>query len=184
MACTACSTCIDVIRIARSKCQFWISYYAKAPERVQYKLAVMVHRCLPNRAPRYLVDSCIPVSDVASRQHLHSASQRTTLPDCIAVPTLYIRLSTSSVGGPVARNSLYKSTIDIDTDIISYHVAAAYEVVRVGLGAEGRRRRWNSAHVYQHGTVYRQSHVAEQQGDQSGKTTGDRRPSVSQSVSQ
>jgi len=37
--------------------------------RVQYKLAVTVLQCLQNRAPKYLVDYCIPVSDVANRPH-------------------------------------------------------------------------------------------------------------------
>ena len=43
------------------------------PERVQYKLAVTVHCCLQHRAPRYLTDYCVPVSEVAGRQHLRSA---------------------------------------------------------------------------------------------------------------
>jgi len=29
----------------------------------------MVHNCLHHKAPRYLMDCCIPVSDLASRQH-------------------------------------------------------------------------------------------------------------------
>ena len=41
--------------------------------RVQYKLAVTVHRCLRNQAPTYLIDYCVPVSDVAGRRHLRSA---------------------------------------------------------------------------------------------------------------
>ena len=43
------------------------------PQRVQYKFAVTVHRCLRHRAPRYLVDYCVPVSKVPGRQHLRSA---------------------------------------------------------------------------------------------------------------
>ena len=43
------------------------------PQRVQYKLAVTVHRCLCHRAPRYLADYCVPVSEVAGHQHLRSA---------------------------------------------------------------------------------------------------------------
>ena len=46
------------------------------PQRVQYKLAVTVHRCLRHRAPRYLADYCVPVSEVADRQHLWSARCR------------------------------------------------------------------------------------------------------------
>ena len=37
------------------------------PQRVQYKLAVTVHRCLRLRAPTYLADYCVPVSEVAGR---------------------------------------------------------------------------------------------------------------------
>ena len=45
------------------------------PQRVQYKLAVMVHRCLGRQAPSYLADYCVPVSTVPGRQHLRSASR-------------------------------------------------------------------------------------------------------------
>ena len=43
------------------------------PQRVQYKLAVTVHHYLWHRAPRYLADYCVPVSEVSGRQHLRSA---------------------------------------------------------------------------------------------------------------
>jgi len=37
------------------------------PQRVQYKLAVTVHRCLQHRAPGYLAEYCVPVSEVPGR---------------------------------------------------------------------------------------------------------------------
>ena len=40
------------------------------PQQVQYKLAMTVHRCLRHGIPRYLADYCVPVSEVAGRQHL------------------------------------------------------------------------------------------------------------------
>jgi len=43
------------------------------PQRVEYKLAVMVRRCLENKAPRYRVNCCTPVADVACR-HRRSAN--------------------------------------------------------------------------------------------------------------
>jgi len=43
------------------------------PQWVQYKLAVTVHHCLCHRAPWYLADYCVPVSEVPGRQHLRSA---------------------------------------------------------------------------------------------------------------
>jgi len=40
---------------------------------VYFKLVLMMHNCLHHKAPRYSSAYCIPVSDVASRRHLHSA---------------------------------------------------------------------------------------------------------------
>ena len=50
-------------------------HWLDIPQRVQYKLAVTVHRCLRNQAPTYLIDYCVPVSDVAGRWHLRFASR-------------------------------------------------------------------------------------------------------------
>jgi len=41
--------------------------------QVKFKLMSMVHNCLHHKAPRYLMDYCTSISDVASRQHLRSA---------------------------------------------------------------------------------------------------------------
>jgi len=46
------------------------------PQRVQYKLAVTVHRYLRRIAPTYLADHCIPISEFAGRQHLRSARRQ------------------------------------------------------------------------------------------------------------
>ena len=45
-------------------------HWLDVPDRVQYTLAVTVLQWLQNRALKYLVDCCVPVSDVATRQHL------------------------------------------------------------------------------------------------------------------
>jgi len=50
-------------------------HWLDVPQRVQYKLAVTVHRCFRNPAPAYLADHCVPVSDVAGRRHLRSAAR-------------------------------------------------------------------------------------------------------------
>ena len=44
-------------------------------QRVQYKLGVIVHQCLQNNAPQYLVDYCKRTSNVSSRQRLRSANR-------------------------------------------------------------------------------------------------------------
>jgi len=48
-------------------------HWLDVADRVRYKLGVTVHRCLHNKAPQYLVDCCIPVSDIASRQRIRFA---------------------------------------------------------------------------------------------------------------
>jgi len=45
-------------------------------DRVRYKLAATVHRCLHNKAPKYLTVCCVAVSDIAGRQWLRSAHRR------------------------------------------------------------------------------------------------------------
>ena len=50
-------------------------HWLDVPERVKYKLVSIVHNCLHQKAPQYLSDCCIPISDVASRRHLRSASR-------------------------------------------------------------------------------------------------------------
>jgi len=50
-------------------------HWFNVPERVAFKLGLMVFNCLHNQAPQYLVDLCQSVSSVASRQHLRSASR-------------------------------------------------------------------------------------------------------------
>ena len=51
-------------------------HWLDVADRVQFKLATTVHRCLNSKAPRYLVDSCIDVSKLAGRQRLRSAQCR------------------------------------------------------------------------------------------------------------
>jgi hypothetical protein len=79
-------------------------HWLDIPERVKYKLAVMVHRCLHGQAPQYLMEYCTPVSDIATRRHLRSASRH-----LLTVPRY--RLSTYGrrafcVAGPTNWNSL------------------------------------------------------------------------------
>jgi len=80
-------------------------HWLDVPERIEYKLGVMVYRCLHGRAPRYLADRLIPASDAAPRRRrLRSAYQnRLIVPRC--------RLSTYGCqafyyAGPTVWNSL------------------------------------------------------------------------------
>ena len=51
-------------------------HWLDVPERVVYKLDVVVFNCLHGQAPQYLVELCQPVAGVASRQHLRSATKQ------------------------------------------------------------------------------------------------------------
>ena len=74
------------------------------PQRVQYKLAVTVHRCLQHRAPGYLADYYVPVSEVPGRQHLRSARRYQLLVPRVRRGTFGTRAF--SVAGPIVWNSL------------------------------------------------------------------------------
>ena len=48
-------------------------HWLNVPEQIEYKLAVMIRRCLEDKAPTYLSDYCIPVTAVSSR-HLRQST--------------------------------------------------------------------------------------------------------------
>jgi len=49
-------------------------HWLEVPERVRYKLCMMMRRRQDLTAPQYLVMHWAPVSEIASRQHLRSAA--------------------------------------------------------------------------------------------------------------
>ena len=49
-------------------------HWLRAPQGIEYKLAVLAYRCLHGTAPTYLADGFTRVADVPSRRHLRSAS--------------------------------------------------------------------------------------------------------------
>ena len=49
-------------------------HWLKIPQRIEYKLAVLVFRCLHDQAPSYLTERLLRVADVDSRRRLRSAS--------------------------------------------------------------------------------------------------------------
>jgi len=77
-----------------------------------------MYRCQHNKAPRYLMDHCTSVSDVAYRQRLRSASSHE-----VSVPRH--RLSTYgcqafAIAGPTVWNSLPEDMWDPDVSEDSY----------------------------------------------------------------
>ena len=79
-------------------------HWLDVPDRMIFKLAVLVHRCLNGRAPPYMSDYCVPVAGAVTRRHLRSTNRQ-----LLAVPRY--RLNTYgrralSVAGPTVWNSL------------------------------------------------------------------------------
>jgi len=97
-------------------------HWLDVPERVVYKLGVMVFNCLHGQAPPYLVELCQPVAGVASRQHLRSATRQLLVVPrhqlssygrrafCVAGPSVWNSLPDSLrnpiIGGNSFRESL------------------------------------------------------------------------------
>ena len=79
-------------------------HWFNMPERVKFKLLSMVHNCLHRNGTWYLMEYCIPVSNVASRWHHCSSSHH-----YLVVPrhslSLYGRRA-FAVASPTAWNSL------------------------------------------------------------------------------
>ena len=57
-------------------------HWLRVPERITFKLAVLVYRCLHGQAPRYLAEELRPLTDIPSRRRLRSASS-----PALAVPS-------------------------------------------------------------------------------------------------
>ena len=72
-------------------------------QRVQYKLCMLVHRCLHGEAPSYLADLVVPTSIASNRAGLRSAQSLS-----VAVPRIHSTLGDRafSVAAPGAWNNL------------------------------------------------------------------------------
>ena len=93
-------------------------HWLDVADRVQYKLAVTVHRCLHNKAPKYLADCCVAVSDIAGRQRLQSAHRHQLVVPRHQRSTLGCRAF--SVAGPIVWNSLPYELRDDSEEMSSF----------------------------------------------------------------
>ena len=75
---TLLTTCIRLVFSARKYDHVTLLlqelHWLQAPERILFRLAVLVYRCLHGLAPSYLAAELHRVSDVDSRRRLRSAS--------------------------------------------------------------------------------------------------------------
>src|SRR6218665_3310466 len=74
---TCYRACIDHISTAIQDELQWL----RIGERINFKLCILMHKCLNNCAPRYLADSIRPLSDDPNRSRLRSSkSADVTIP--------------------------------------------------------------------------------------------------------
>ena len=81
-------------------------HWLDVADRVKYKLGATVHRCLHNKAPQYLADCCVAVSELTGRQRLRSAQRRQ-----LDVPR-YQRSTFGRRAFSVARPTVWNSLLD------------------------------------------------------------------------
>jgi len=86
-------------------------------QRIIYKTAVLVWKCLHDAAPRYLADLCVPAHSVRGRQQLRSTASGTLL-----VPRARTAIGQCSfaVNGPQTWNSLPAELRTPDTTLCSF----------------------------------------------------------------
>jgi len=106
------SFCPKAFSVGLSRLLLLELHWLDVPERVQYKLDILMYSCLHGQSPRYLADLCVPVSDVSARQHLRSATQHLLVVPRCRLSTLGPRAF--SVAGPSLWNSLPDSLRDPD----------------------------------------------------------------------
>jgi len=51
-------------------------HWLDVPDRVFFKLAVIVHQCLNGRVPLYLSDYCVPAAGADTRRQLRSSNRQ------------------------------------------------------------------------------------------------------------
>ena len=108
-------------------------HWLDIPERVNYKLGALIHRCLIGKVPVYLSNCCIPVSQVTSRRHLSSAARHQ-----LTVPRHHLSIygrQAFAVAGPTMFNTLPDDLRDLAVSTSTFrqslktHLFSAYQHV-------------------------------------------------------
>ena len=73
-------------------------HWLPVQQRIEYKLCVLVYKCLLQTAPIYLSELCIPVATSAGRSHLRSAVK-----GCLVVITAGLRTMDSEISHTLAQ---------------------------------------------------------------------------------
>jgi len=115
-----------------------LRHWLDVPERVQYKLGVVMCSCLDGQVPQYLAGLFVSVSDVSTRQHLQFA---TRLFCGSAMPAQHMRSTGLLCVRPSLWNSLPDSLRDPDLSrdsfsfrrLLKTHLSHCTDAFSVGL---------------------------------------------------
>ena len=91
-------------------------HWLKTPERIAFKLSVLVYKCLHGSAPAYLTDELCQVADVEARQRLRSSSSSSLIVSRTPLLTVGDRAF------PVAAARVWNSLTDLVTSAPSVAV--------------------------------------------------------------
>ena len=96
-------------------------HWLDIPERIQFRMAVTVHRCLNGLAPAYLTELCTPITQSRSSCHL-----RLSYRNRLAVPSVKLSIGSwsFSVSGPTVWNALhdYLRNPTLSIDVFQCHL--------------------------------------------------------------
>jgi len=69
-------------------------HWLRVPERVKFKLCVLMYRCLTGAAPRYLTELAVPVASIARRRLRSVSSAHLLILSCLQLavqPSVTVR---------------------------------------------------------------------------------------------
>ena len=82
-------------------------HWLKIDERIEYKIALQMYKCLSNEGPAYLTGDLVPVASLPEKQRLRSAKSKDVVPNKHKLKSLGLRRF--SVSGPKLWNNLPNS---------------------------------------------------------------------------
>ena len=82
-------------------------HWLKIDERIEYKVALQMYKCLSNEGPAYLTRDLVPVASLPEKQRLRSAKSKDVVPNKHKLKSLGLRRF--SVSGPKLWNNLPNS---------------------------------------------------------------------------
>ena len=82
-------------------------YWLKSDERIEYKIALQMYKCLSNEGLAYLTRDLVPLASLPEKKRLRSAKSKDVVPNKHKLESLGLRMF--SLSGPKLWNNLINS---------------------------------------------------------------------------